>query len=956
MRKKGFLFLFSLCFLTIGYAYGAVRSASTTNARGGTIQKTPTARAATNTRARVAQTPIQRTVSTKRNATTQKPKQNVSVRTGLISPIVKRVVGRAATVTDTDMIQNFGSEYSTCHDAYFTCMDQFCANLDDTYRRCICSSRLNEIKKKQSALTQTSDSLTAFHDFNLDIITKSAAEVNAMTSATTGEMIASTTTDKTASGKQLNAISSVLAKTKSKSLSTAGTLDAGGDIKSIWNTTDLASGANIANLTGETLYNAVNAQCADMVAEQCPQSILNMVISAYGMYIENDCATLATNLSKQKNTANTTIRETERAMGNARLENYNAHNSLSINDCIASIRTDITANTACGDNFVHCLDVTGLYLNIDTGAPIYTENFYNLANQISLSGNILNNQKNHMIVNALNNKKKFAEKSLDKCRDLSGDIWDEFMRQAIIEIHQIQQEKIRTVKNECLGVVNQCYDTQTNQLKDFSNKDSKTLLGLNLETVEDLCQEKLDTCSNLYGGGPNGLANLINAMHDIVDQKIAAECQSMLFDFGQNLCTVQSTDTLHSYPYACRTYTPGDQRYATIADCNSGDGTDCGDYNNSLYQRFVNYAMQVCIRPSEYEILQNNVPTSVLQDINIVMDKMHISMSNELSRECERFGGIWVTNPYTNTKIELQEQFYTETGSNKQWGYCKSPAATVETYIVTFDDRQEPSNTFASIVTFGEAMNSVTPPQQDGTAISNFCGYYTDENGTNTKYFDASGKPVRNWDIASNTTLYARYGTQQQVYFEDTFNVFTNMKNPDSSEGTILAYCPNAQSFTACDNQTTTTLTCKPDRVTSGSCYSNPEYCDTKFYCKVQYTPYRVTNKPEDYENIPDQDLLRGLCCDNNKTPYFTFDGWCAGTCDVINKTLDNGVQVKKSICNPQDNMVSGPDGTVTTVSPGATYCATWTRYCNDNNSSSGGTFIEGNEGIGGVVEKPLGG
>lgn len=955
MRKKGFLFLFSLCFLTIGYAYGAVRSASTTNARGGTIQKTPTARAATNTRARVAQTPIQRTVSTKRNATTQKPKQNVSVRTGLISPIVKRVVGRAATVTDTDMIQNFGSEYSTCHDAYFTCMDQFCANLDDTYRRCICSSRLNEIKKKQSALTQTSDSLTAFHDFNLDIITKSAAEVNAMTSATTGEMIASTSNDKTASGKQLNAISSVLAKTKNKSLSTAGTLDAGGDIKSIWNTTDLASGANIANLTGETLYNAVNAQCADMVAEQCPQSILNMVISAYGMYIENDCATLATNLSKQKNTANTTIRETERAMGNARLENYNAHNSLSINDCIASIRTDITANTACGDNFVHCLDVTGLYLNIDTGAPIYTENFYNLANQISLSGNILNNQKNHMIVNALNNKKKFAEKSLDKCRDLSGDIWDEFMRQAIIEIHQIQQEKIRTVKNECLGVVNQCYDTQTNQLKDFSNKDSKTLLGLNLETVEDLCQEKLDTCSNLYGGGPNGLTKLLNAMHDIVDQKIAAECQSMLFDFGQNLCSVQSTDTLHSYPYACRTYIPGDQRYATIANCNSGDGTDCGDYNNSLYQRFVNYAMQVCIRPSEYEILQNNVPTSVLQDINIVMDKMHISMSNELSRECERFGGIWVTNPYTNTKIELQEQFYTETGSNKQWGYCKSPAATVETYIVTFNDGQESGNTFSSVVTFGETMNSITPPQQDGTAISNFCGYY--ENETNTKYFDANGKPVRNWDIASNTTLYARYGNEEHVYFEDTFNVFTNMVNPDSGDETNLAYCPNAQSFTACDNQTT--LTCKPNRPTGG-CPSDSEHCGANFYCikkreNYPYVHYVIDNIPNPNDtNNPIQDPeLDGLCCENenNKSPNIEFDGWCDGTCDVIN-TTKNGVDVKASICN--GNQVSEKDGTVTTVSPNTRYCAMWTRYCIDKDSGVIGGVTGGVTGETGDIYKEL--
>ena len=278
-------------------------------------------------------------------------------------------------------------------------MDQFCATVDETYRRCICSSRLNEIKQKQSALSQTSDSLANFHDFNLDIIDKSAEEVQAMTSATAGEQIAASSKDDSDSAKQLTAISDVLAKTKSKSLSTAGTLDAGGDIKAIWNTTDLASGANIANLTGESLYNAVNAQCSEMMTSVCPASILDMVVSAYGMYIENDCATMSTDLSKKKNAANSTIRETGREMAVARLANYDAHNSLSINDCISSVRKDLTANTACGTDFVHCLDVTGLYLNIDTGEPIYSSNFYNLANQISLSGNILNNQTNHMVVN-----------------------------------------------------------------------------------------------------------------------------------------------------------------------------------------------------------------------------------------------------------------------------------------------------------------------------------------------------------------------------------------------------------------------------------------------------------------------------------------------------------------------------------------------------------------------------
>lgn len=805
MRKKGFLFAVLSCFISIGIANGAERAVqnSTRTSTTKNHQNTTVSRSTISVRTRetsndkntnnsrsavsVSRTATTNGRSTNKYLTTRPARRTVtSTRSGLLSlPNKSRnVVNRAATLFTQNAANDaaaFGDDYTACRDAYFTCMDQFCASADETYRRCICSSRLNEIKQKQSALTQSTDSLNIFRDLNMDVIKKSAAEVTAMTSATTGEQIAATAHDNSESAQTLSTIGDILAQSKKTSLSNAGTLDAGGDISAIWSTTDLASGANIANLTGDTLYNAVNAQCADMVSATCPASSLNMVISAYGMYIENDCSALASNLSKQKNTTNSAIRETGREMGVARLENYDAHNSLSINDCIASVRQDLTQNTACGPDFVHCLDITGLYLNIDTGEPIYSTSFYNLANQISLSGNILNNQTNHMIVNSLNNKKIFAEKSLDKCRDLSGDIWDEFMRQAIIEIHQKQNEKIRQVKTECLGVVNECYDAQTAQLKDFSNVKDQTLLGLNLETVEDLCREKLDTCSNLYGGGPDGLSALVNAMHDIVSQRIVAECQNLLMEFGNNLCAVQSSDTLHSYPYTCRVYSPGDQRYASIAACNDTSSVDtatCGtDYANSLYQRFVNYAMQVCIRPSEYESLANNVPTLVLQDINIVMDKMRISMGTELSRECERLGGVWVTNAYnasTDSSTALLEQFYNETGANKSWGYCRAPIVTRETYVVTFDlDIEGTTNGYTANVTYGDKMQNITIPTRTGYT---FGGYYTEQNGGGTQYYNAAGAATRKWDIASNTTLYAFWGKQYNV----TLNANSGTGGPTS--------------------------------------------------------------------------------------------------------------------------------------------------------------------------------
>ncbi|MBO5946762.1 MAG: hypothetical protein J6Q44_01295, partial [Alphaproteobacteria bacterium] len=683
---------------------------------------------------------------------------------------------------------------------YFTCMDQFCSTANDAYRRCICSSKLSEIQSRERALTNASDQLSDFHNLNMAVIDKTAAEVAAMTSATAGEYTQSISKDTSASASQLAGISEVLSKTKNKSLSTQGTLDIAGNINEIWSTTDLAGGTNIANLTGEALYNAVHAQCSQMVIDKCPdQTTQTMVVSAYGMYIENDCSLLINQLDKKLTNANATIRESEREMNLARLENYNAHNSTSINDCIAQVRADITADTACGTDYVHCLDITGRYLNIETGEPIYSPNFYQLESQVSLTGDILTNETNRLLVAELNKKRNYASRGLDTCRDIADAVWDEFMRQAITEIYQGQQERIRDVKNECLDVVNNCYDTQSQSLKDFSNVKDQLLLGSRLELSEEMCREKLDACSNLYGGGSHGMAELLTAMYNITSQTIAKSCQTTLQDYAKNLCAVPSNDSLHAYPFACRVYAPGEQIYATIHACNiktqsdlsdsstdindtntggnTGGNTDggnisggyscptytkytacnpgyfmtyngiyngtpmvgntcspcpkdctcgkendddpsnkpicetetstdttepslCGDdYVGSLYHKLARYAMQACVRPSESD---NALPATVLQDINVVMDKIRVDMANTLSDECERLGGVWVDTVWIDkventtccangqcttgdgtTKITdgchditgdtMFKTFYSETSANTKWGYCATP-------------------------------------------------------------------------------------------------------------------------------------------------------------------------------------------------------------------------------------------------------------------------------------------
>lgn len=564
MRKICF-FLFGLFLCTICVdVLGAVRSQNTVNAQSRQTQKvrdetqTRSVSARTTTKNTTMRQTSARTVSSNKIVTGRNTKTN-SVRSATSPSHISRAAATVKTRT-------FGSNYNSCRDAYFTCMDQFCATQNESYRRCVCSSKLKDIQKQESLLSQTSDSLQDFESLNIEMINKTTNEVKAMLSASDGE--AAIKQDTSDSANTLKNISGVLNKSKQESLSTQGKLDVGGDIKAIWTTTNLIGGSDIANLTGEELFNAVHSQCSEMVSEACAGSDLKMVASAYGMYIENDCSLIENNLKAKKTAANAAIRQTRHKMQDTRLENYDAHNSTSMNDCIANVRKDILMETACGPNYVHCLDFTSKYIYPD-GTPKYTPEFYQIENQISLSGDVLQNGKNGYFISMLNQKREFAEKDLKLCTDDADDVWDEFMRQALVEIYQQQQARVKTVKGECLKVVNDCYKDKSDKFKDLTDNSDKISLAQTLEVAEDMCAEKLNTCSNLYGGGDEGLSILIATMTAITDATVTQSCYDSLMKYAKKICAVPANDSKHSYPFNCRSYAPGESMYAYNETCNS---------------------------------------------------------------------------------------------------------------------------------------------------------------------------------------------------------------------------------------------------------------------------------------------------------------------------------------------------------------------------------------------------
>ena len=98
---------------------------------------------------------------------------------------------------------------------------------------------------------------------------------------------------------------------------------------------------------------------------------------------------------------------------------------------------------------------------------------------------------------------------------------------------------------------------------------------------------------------------------------------------------------------------------------------------------------------------------------------------------------------------------------------------TAKTYTVNLNIQGGTGGTTSVSATYDSAMPSATAPTKTGYT---FAGYYTEENGGGTKYYNADMSSAHNWDIDTNpSTLYAKWTPK-------TYTV--NLDMQDGSGGT----------------------------------------------------------------------------------------------------------------------------------------------------------------------------
>ena len=73
-------------------------------------------------------------------------------------------------------------------------------------------------------------------------------------------------------------------------------------------------------------------------------------------------------------------------------------------------------------------------------------------------------------------------------------------------------------------------------------------------------------------------------------------------------------------------------------------------------------------------------------------------------------------------------------------------------YLVTLDMQGGSNGTESVTATFGEPMPSATAPERDGYT---FLGYFAEEEGSGTQYYNDDMSSANDWDVAADATIYA---------------------------------------------------------------------------------------------------------------------------------------------------------------------------------------------------------
>ena len=432
-------------------------------------------------------------------------------------------VARAAATTQIE--SRVGLAYEQCRDAYFACMDQFCAMKNAAHGRCSCSNRIFDIISAQNVLMDAASRLNEFNE-NLDVVGMTAHQAAAMRQATAGEH--ALFEDQTASAGLLNAI---MATIRGEDATVAGAASVLNPIIIQMDTSafGMSDAQMIAQHNGENLYRIVYARCREMVRQQCGDASLQRAVTAYLMAIENDCNTLQTQMTEAQRSLTANVREADAMLALARVQNRQNLNALDATACFREVEAAILSPEVCGPGFRRCLD-NGQFIDINTGRPFEgVVNFSDLGRLLMWSDGVAatdqrlaRNPANRSFVTTFESRvKQFAEPVLARCTDIRERVWSDFLDHAMLNIRYAQLAKVEEIRDGCLDFVAACYmgaeRSFTASMRGLARDQLTNQPGFIIAT-DAVCSQYVAACDRMFNDGSK----------DIISQFIATRTQEDL--------------------------------------------------------------------------------------------------------------------------------------------------------------------------------------------------------------------------------------------------------------------------------------------------------------------------------------------------------------------------------------------------------------------------------------------
>ena len=237
-------------------------------------------------------------------------------------------------------------------------------------------------------------------------------------------------------------------------------------------------------------------------------------------------------------------------------------------------------------------------------------------------------------------------------------------------------------------------------------------------------------------------------------------------------------------------------------------------------------------------------------------------------------------------------QYYKADGSSaRTWNKTSNATLyarwTANTYTITLDPQGGTGGDATKTATFGQATPTVNIPGRNGY---NFGGYYTQKNGGGTQYLkpDANNTAtsVRNWDIASNTTLYAKWNARTYTV---TFDQQGGNGGTTSATATFDANMPAATMPT----RTGYTFQGYYDATSGGTLYYNADGTSARTWNKTAAATLYARWTINTYTIV--YDLAGGEVATANPTEYtvetatFTLNNPSKDHSDFLGWTGSNG-------------------------------------------------------------------